>query len=119
MLKPGEMIGLVGKSGVGKTTTINLIARFYDPDQGTIEIDDVDVNRLNLHDLRSQIGIVLQEPMLFSGTIAENISYGRHDATFAQIVDAAKSANAHNFILGKDDGYDTSVGEKGAGLSVR
>ena len=117
-VKPGEMIGLVGKSGVGKTTTINLIARFYDPDQGTIEIDDVDVNRLNLHDLRSQIGIVLQEPMLFSGTIAENISYGRHDATFAQIVDAARSANAHNFILGKDDGYDTSVGEKGAGLSV-
>jgi ATP-binding cassette subfamily B protein len=114
---PGEMIGLVGKSGVGKTTTVNLIARFYDVDRGAIEIDGVDVRNLRLEDLRSQIGIVLQEPFLFSGTIAENIGYGKQGATFEEIMQAAQAANAHNFIAAKADGYDTSVGERGNNLS--
>ncbi len=116
-LKPGEMVGLVGRSGVGKTTAINLIARFYDADHGSIEIDGVDIRRIHLRDLRSQIGIVLQEPVLFSGTIADNIGYGKPGATFAEIMDAARAANAHDFIINKADGYETQVGEKGAGLS--
>ncbi len=116
-LKPGEMIGLVGRSGVGKTTTINLIARFYDADHGAIEIDGIDIRHIHLRDLRSQIGIVLQEPVLFSGTIADNIGYGKPGAAFAEIMDAARAANAHDFIINKVDGYETQVGEKGAGLS--
>ena len=114
---PGEMVGLVGKSGVGKTTTVNLITRFYDVDRGAIEIDGVDVRNLRLEDLRSQIGIVLQEPFLFSGTIAENIGYGNPGATFEEIMQAAQAANAHNFIVAKADGYDTNVGERGNNLS--
>ena len=114
---PGEMIGLVGKSGVGKTTTVNLIVRFYDTDRGSIEIDGVDIRNLRLEDLRSQIGIVLQEPFLFSGTIAENIGYGNPGATFEEIIEAARAANAHNFIVAKADGYDTNVGERGNNLS--
>ena len=116
-IQPGEMIGLVGKSGVGKTTTVNLIARFYDVDYGSIEIDGIDIRKIHLRDLRSQIGIVLQEPVLFSGTIAENIGYGRPGSSFADIMAAARAANAHNFIMAKPDGYETQVGEKGAGLS--
>ncbi len=114
---PGEMIGLVGKSGVGKTTTVNLIARFYDVDRGAIEIDGVDVRKVRLEDLRSQIGIVPQEPFLFSGTIAENVGYGKPGATFEEIMQAAQAANAHNFIVAKADGYDTHVGERGNNLS--
>ncbi len=114
---PGEMVGLVGKSGVGKTTTVNLITRFYDVDRGAIEIDGVDVRNLRLEDLRRQIGIVLQEPFLFSGTIAENIGYGNPGATFEEIMQAAQAANAHNFIVAKADGYDTNVGERGNNLS--
>ena len=114
---PGEMIGLVGKSGVGKTTTINLIARFYDVDHGSIEIDGVDIRDINLRDLRRQIGIVLQEPVLFSGTIGENIGYGNPDANFEEIMRAARLANAHNFIMAKPDGYETQVGEQGNNLS--
>jgi ATP-binding cassette subfamily B protein len=115
--KPGEMIGLVGKSGAGKSTTINLLCRFYEPDAGAIRIDGVDYRDIALQDMRHQIGIVLQEPFLFNGSIAENISYGKPGASFDEIVEAAKAANAHNFILGKPDGYDTMVGEKGAKLS--
>ncbi len=116
-VKPGEMIGLVGKSGVGKTTTVNLICRFYDVDDGSLEIDGVDVRQARLEDIRSQIGIVLQEPFLFSGTIGENIGYGRPGATFEEIVAAAKAAQAHDFIVAKPDGYDSSVGERGESLS--
>jgi ATP-binding cassette subfamily B protein len=116
-VEPGEMIGLVGKSGVGKTTTVNLVSRFYDVDHGVIEIDGVDIRRIRLEDLRKQIGVVPQEPVLFSGTIADNISYGKPGATFEEIVAAAKLANAHGFILAKPDAYDTLVGERGLGLS--
>ena len=114
---PGEMVGLVGKSGVGKTTTVNLISRFYDVDHGAIEIDGVDNRKIRLEDLRSQIGIVAQEPFLFSGTIWENIGYGKPGASFEELMDAAQAANAHNFIVGKPDGYDTQVGERGNNLS--
>ena len=113
----GEMIGLVGRSGVGKTTMVNLIARFYDADHGAIEVDGVDVHRINLRDLRRQIGIVTQDPVLFSGTIAENIGYGNPGAKFEEIMASAKLANAHNFIVAKPDGYETQVGEQGNSLS--
>lgn len=116
-IKAGEMIGLVGKSGAGKTTTINLICRFYDVDYGAIMIDGVDIRDIRLEDLRSHLGVVMQDPILFNGTIRENISYARSDASFEEIVAAARAANAHNFILSKPDGYDTVLGEKGAGLS--
>ena len=116
-VSPGEMVGLVGRSGVGKTTTVNLICRFYDVDQGTIEIDGIPIQKIRLENLRSQIGIVPQEPFLFSGTVAENISYGKPGASFEEIIEAAVAANAHNFIVAKSDGYDTQVGERGSELS--
>jgi ATP-binding cassette subfamily B protein len=115
--QPGEMIGLVGKSGAGKSTTINLLCRFHEPDAGAIKIDGIDYRELSLQDMRRQIGLVLQEPFLFNGSIAENIAYGRADASFDDIVEAARAANAHDFILAKPDGYDTLVGERGAKLS--
>lgn len=115
--QPGEMIGLVGKSGAGKSTTINLLCRFYEPDAGAIVIDGVKASDIDLHLMRNQIGIVLQEPFLFNGTVAENIAYGKPDASFEEIVAAARAANAHNFVLSKPDGYDTVVGEKGSKLS--
>jgi ATP-binding cassette, subfamily B, bacterial len=114
---PGEMIGLVGKSGAGKSTTINLVCRFYEPDAGTISIDGIDYRDISLQDMRNQIGIVLQEPFLFNGTIGENIAYGKPGATFEEVVRASRAANAHNFILSKPDGYDTMVGERGSKLS--
>ncbi len=114
---PGEMIGLVGKSGAGKSTTINLICRFYEPDAGSIKIDGIDYREITLQDMREQIGIVLQEPFLFNGSIAENISYGNPKASFDEVIEAARAANAHSFILAKPDGYDTLVGERGAKLS--
>lgn len=115
--KPGEMIGLVGKSGAGKSTTINLLCRFYEPDAGTLTIDGIDYTKLSLQEMRRQIGIVLQEPFLFNGTVAENIAYGKPGASLDEIMEAAKAANAHSFILAKPDGYDTYVGERGAKLS--
>ena len=116
-VKPGEMIGLVGHSGAGKSTLINLICRFYTPDGGKLEIDGEDIKQINLRDLRSQIGVVLQEPYLFSGTIAENIAYANPDAGMEDIITAAKAANAHEFIIKFPDGYDTEVGERGGSLS--
>ncbi len=116
-VKPGEMIGLVGHSGAGKSTLINLICRFYTPDAGRLEIDGVEIEKIQLGDLRRQIGVVLQEPYLFSGTIAENIAYAHPDATMEEILTAAKAANAHEFIVKFPDGYDTEVGERGGRLS--
>lgn len=116
-VKPGEMMGLVGHSGAGKSTLINLICRFYTPDGGKLEIDGEDIKQINLRDLRRQIGVVLQEPYLFSGTIAENIAYANPDANMEDIITAAKAANAHEFIVKFPDGYDTEVGERGGSLS--
>ncbi|MEE2708948.1 MAG: ABC transporter ATP-binding protein [Gemmatimonadota bacterium] len=116
-VNPGEMIGLVGRSGAGKSTLISLICRFYDVDEGVIKIDDTEINRIQLKDLRSQIGMVLQESLFFSGTVAENIAYGHPDATVEAVMAAARAANAHNFICAKLDGYDTQVGENGRELS--
>ncbi|NLN19260.1 MAG: ABC transporter ATP-binding protein [Firmicutes bacterium] len=116
-VEPGEMIGLVGHSGAGKSTLINLVARFYDPDEGQILIDGVDLKDIAQSDLRAQIGVVLQEPFLFSGTIYENITYSKPDATPEEVIRAAKIANAHDFIIRFRDGYDTKVGERGHRLS--
>ena len=116
-VQPGEMIGLVGHSGAGKSTLINLICRFYTPDSGRLEIDGEDSKKINLKDLRQQIGVVLQDPYLFSGTIAENIAYAHPDASMEDIIAAAKAANAHEFIVKFPDGYDTEVGERGGSLS--
>ncbi|PRP90347.1 putative multidrug export ATP-binding/permease protein [Enhygromyxa salina] len=113
----GEMIGLVGPSGAGKSTTINLLCRFYDVSAGSIEIDGVDIRSVTLASLRRQIGVVLQEPFLFHGTIAENIAYGQPDATHQEIIEAARAANAHDFIVRFPDGYDTLTGERGQRLS--
>ena len=114
---PGEMIGLVGHSGAGKSTLINLLARFYDPDEGTIYLDGVDLRKVRQSDLHRQVGVVLQETFLFDGTIAENIGYANRDASAMDIIQAAKIANAHGFIMGLKDGYDTPVGERGHRMS--
>jgi len=117
-IRPGEMIGLVGKSGAGKSTIINLICRFYDVDAGTVRIDGHPIHKLRLADLRSQIGIVMQEPFLFRSSIIENIRYGSPGTDFQDIVRSAKAANAHAFIVEKEYGYDTVIGEGGVQLSV-
>ncbi|MBD3183612.1 ATP-binding cassette domain-containing protein [Candidatus Poribacteria bacterium] len=116
-VKAGEMIGLSGPSGAGKSTLINLLGRFYDVSEGAIYVDGHNIKEVTMKSLRSQIGVVLQEPFLFHGSIAENIAYGKPDATRASVVAAAKTANAHDFIMNFPDGYDTMVGERGVGLS--
>jgi ATP-binding cassette, subfamily B, bacterial len=116
-VEPGEMIGLVGPSGGGKTTVINLIARFYDVTDGRILIDGVDLRDLDSGHFRRQIGIVLQDPYLFHGSILENIRYGKPEATLEEVVSASRTANAHDFIVKFPHGYDTVVGERGQTLS--
>lgn len=116
-VKAGEMIGLVGPSGAGKSTIINLIMRFYDPTQGHIELDGVDLRKVSIEDFRRQVGVVLQESYLFPGSIKDNICYGRPEATLEEIIGAAKAANAHDFIVSFPDGYDSYVGERGQRLS--
>ncbi len=116
-IKPGEMIGLVGPSGAGKSTLVNLVCRFYDPQIGSIFVDGHDIRSFPVTDYRANIGIVLQEPFLFFGSIAENIAYGRPKATRAEIVRAAKASKAHEFILRLPDAYDSIVGERGQSLS--
>ncbi len=116
-IRPGEMIGLVGSSGAGKTTLVNLLCRFYDVSSGSIRVDGIDVRELSLRDLRRQIGLVLQEPFLFFGTIKENVSYGRPEASQEEIEAAARAALAHDFIMKLPQGYDSVVGERGQLLS--
>jgi len=116
-IRPGEMIGLVGQSGSGKSTLVNLICRFYDLTEGSILVDGVDIRHLPLGEYRRHIGLVLQEPYLFFGTIADNIAYGKPDATREEIVAAARAAHAHDFILRLPQGYDSLVGERGQALS--
>lgn len=115
--KVGQMVAIVGPSGAGKTTIANLIPRFYEPTQGYIAIDGIDIKTVTLDSLRKQIGIVPQETVLFNGTVYENILYGDLDATADEIIAAAKAANAHNFISQMPDGYDTQIGERGSKLS--
>jgi ATP-binding cassette subfamily B protein len=117
LAEPGEMIGLCGPSGAGKSTFVNLICRFYDCTDGQILIDGIDIRDYDVKFLRRQIGMVLQEPYLFHGTITDNIRYGNPDAGEGQIIAAARAANAHDFIVGFPDGYDTMVGERGQSLS--
>ncbi|MFO7917306.1 MAG: ABC transporter ATP-binding protein [Anaerolineae bacterium] len=116
-IEPGELVGIVGHSGAGKTTLINLICRFYDVDEGAIRIDGVDIRDLSMKEIRQQVGLVLQDPYLFHGTLRENIAYGRPDATREEIIAAAKAANAHEFISMMPEGYNTIVGKGGSGIS--
>jgi ABC-type multidrug transport system fused ATPase/permease subunit len=115
--KPGQVVGLMGPTGAGKSTITQLISRFYDVTEGEILIDGENVKRYDLKNLRQNIGYVLQETFLFSSTIRDNISYGNPDATEEDIISAAKRADAHEFIMELPDGYDTVLGERGLGLS--
>ena len=116
-VQPGQVLALLGPTGSGKSSIINMIPRFYDPTEGQILLDGKDVRGATLQSLRSQIGIVLQESTLFATTIRENIAFGRPDATEEEIVEAAQAAQAHEFIESFPEGYDTKVGERGATLS--
>jgi ABC-type multidrug transport system fused ATPase/permease subunit len=116
-IEPGEMIGLVGETGSGKSTLVSLVCRFYDPEKGEVRLDGTDLRDLKTKSLRSNIGMVLQDPFLFAGTIRENIAYGRPEASDEAVIEAAKAANAHEFIMNLPDGYDSRVGERGVGLS--
>jgi len=117
-VKPGEAIAIVGPTGSGKTTIINLLSRFYEIQNGTIQIDGHNIQDVTLNSLHSQMGIVLQDPYLFSGTIAENIIFNQKEVPFDAIQVAAESVNAHEFIERMPKGYDTEVGERGSKLSV-
>ncbi|RSL17151.1 subfamily B ATP-binding cassette protein MsbA [Edaphobacter aggregans] len=116
-IKPGQFVGIVGPTGAGKSTVVSLIPRFYDVQSGTVHIDGHDVREYKLKPLRDQIGYVLQDTVLFRGTILENIAFGRPDATKDEIIAAAKLANAHDFIMAMPNGYDTLVGDRGSTLS--
>jgi ABC-type multidrug transport system fused ATPase/permease subunit len=114
---PGQVIGIVGATGAGKTSMVSLVPRFYDPNEGCIRVDDHDVRDLQVKSLRKGIGIVLQDPILLSGTVRENIAYGKADATTEEIIEAARAANADDFIMQLPAGYETEVGERGVKLS--
>lgn len=117
LIEPGQAVALVGASGAGKTSLVNLIPRFYDPSAGRIEIDGIDIAGVTLRSLRSQIGMVPQEPVLFSGSVRDNIAYGKPEAGLAEVEEAARAANAAEFIADLPQGFDTTVGERGAKLS--
>jgi len=117
VVEPGQTLALVGTSGAGKSTLAKLALRFYDPTEGTISLDATDLRDLRLHDLRENVTVLLQETLVFHGTVAENIAYGRHDATHDQIEQAAREADAHDFIEALPDGYETVVGQRGRRLS--
>jgi len=115
--RPGELVAVVGLTGAGKTTLVSLIPRFYDASTGRVLIDGLEVHEYTIRSLREKIGIVLQDPVLFAGTIADNLRYGRLDATDAEIVEAAVAAHAHEFVSRLSKQYDTLVAEAGGGLS--
>jgi len=117
-IEPGSTVALVGPTGAGKTSIANLIARFYDVSEGSVRIDSVDVRTVTQRSLRRQMGLVPQDPFLFSGTIAENIRFSRPQATLGEVRQAAETANAHEFIAALPSGYDTEIAEGGANLSV-
>jgi ATP-binding cassette subfamily B protein len=117
-VKPGQSIAFVGPTGAGKSTVINLLSRFYDIRSGSIKIDGMDIRDIDLDDLRTNIGIMLQETFMFAGTITDNIRYGKLDATDEEIIKACKAVNAHDFIMQMEKGYDTQVGERGSRLSM-
>lgn len=117
-IKPGETIALVGPTGAGKSTIVNLISRFYDVQQGKVMVDGQDVKKVSIESLRRQMGIMTQDNFLFSGTIKDNIRYGKLDATDEEVIAAAKAVNAHDFIMKLEKGYDTVLSERGGGLSV-
>jgi ATP-binding cassette subfamily B protein len=116
--KPGQSVALVGHTGSGKSTIINLLCRFYDPNEGRVLIDGIDIRDVTIRSLRSQVGIVLQDTFIFSGSIRDNIRFGRLDATDAEVEAAAKAVHAHDFIINLPDGYDTQVEERGSALSM-
>ena len=117
-IRPGETIALVGPTGAGKTTIVNLISRFYDIEEGTILIDGYDLTKVSIESLRRQMGVMTQDNFIFHGTIRENILYGKMDATEEEMIAAAKAVNAHDFIMKMENGYDTILKERGAGLSI-
>ena len=117
-IPPGQTVALVGATGAGKSTFAKLVARFYDPTEGRVLVDGHDLRDVTAHSLRAQMGIVPQEAFLFSGTIGENLAFGRPDATAEEIEAAARAVGAHDFIAALDDGYDTQVGERGIQLSA-
>lgn len=117
-IKPGETIALVGPTGAGKSTIVNLISRFYDVQEGIVQVDGYDVKKVSIESLRRQMGIMTQDNFLFSGTVRDNIRYGRLDADDEAIIAAAKAVNAHDFIMRLDKGYDTELSERGGGLSI-
>ncbi len=117
-VQPGETVALVGPTGAGKTTIVNLISRFYDVQKGTVRIDGYDIQKVSMESLRCQMGVMTQENFIFQGTVRENILYGKMDATEEEIIAAAKAVNAHDFILKMEKGYDTVLKERGAGLSI-
>ena len=116
-VEAGSYMALVGSSGAGKSTLCSLIPRFYDVTQGAVKIDGMDIRDITLKSLRSQIGIVQQDVYLFVGTVFENIRYGRPGASREEVIEAAKNANAHEFIMALPDGYDTDIGQRGVKLS--
>ncbi|MCY4482498.1 MAG: ABC transporter ATP-binding protein [Spirochaetaceae bacterium] len=117
-IEPGEMVGLVGHSGAGKSTIVNLLLRLYDVDEGVLSIDGVDVRDIQVSSLRGQMGVVLQDPFLFAGSVLDNIRYGRPDAATEAVIEAAATANAHEFIMELPDGYDTLLAQRGSRLSI-
>ena len=116
-IEGGKMIGIVGRSGSGKTTLVNLVCRFYDPQEGLVLVDGKDLREVSREDLRKHVGLVLQEPFLFRATVADNITYGKPEADYHEILNASRAANCHDFIMRLPSGYDTRLGERGAGLS--
>ena len=117
-VNPGEMIALVGPTGAGKTTIVNLISRFYDIEEGVISVDGYDLTRVTMESFRRQMGVMTQDNFIFQGTIRDNILYGRLDATEEEMIAAAKAVRAHDFIIKLKHGYDTQLKEHGAGLSI-